>query len=210
MMKAKCRIKYFNIEGVPGGSQERCADFWMYLGGCAALAACDQAICLARNYGFTDLYPYPAEDLKKQDYVDFAMIMKPYIHPRVNGVTRLSIFTKGFGKYLNKKDYEVEFETCSGHEDYGTALEFLKRGLDRNLPIAYLMLRHKDPKFHDLNWHWFSVTGYREAGGRIRIQYHTYGEKLEVDFEDLWKTGMYFRGGMISLKSIKKRLPESE
>ena len=109
MMKAKCRIKYFNIEGVPGGSQEWCADFWMYLGGCAALAACDQAICLARNYGFTDLYPYPAEDLKKQDYVDFAMIMKPYIHPRVNGVTRLSIFTKGFGKYLDKKGYEVEF-----------------------------------------------------------------------------------------------------
>ena len=60
-------IKYFKIEGTPGGSQEWCADFWMYLGGCAALAACDQAICLAKNYGLKDVYPYDIDQMKKKE-----------------------------------------------------------------------------------------------------------------------------------------------
>ena len=48
-MKQEKNIDYFQIEGTPGGNQEWCTDFWMYLGGCGALAACDLSICLARN-----------------------------------------------------------------------------------------------------------------------------------------------------------------
>ena len=40
-MKQEKNIDYFQIEGTPGGNQEWCTDFWMYLGGCGALAACD-------------------------------------------------------------------------------------------------------------------------------------------------------------------------
>ena len=47
-------IDYFNIEGTPGGNQDWCTDFWMYLGGCAALAACDLSICLSKNLGLAD------------------------------------------------------------------------------------------------------------------------------------------------------------
>ena len=50
-MKQEKNIDYFQIEGTPGGNQEWCTDFWMYPGGCGALAACDLSICLARNYG---------------------------------------------------------------------------------------------------------------------------------------------------------------
>ncbi len=56
-MKQEKNIDYFQIEGTPGGNQEWCTDFWMYLGGCGALAACDLSICLARNYGLKKCYP---------------------------------------------------------------------------------------------------------------------------------------------------------
>ena len=43
-MKQEKNIDYFQIEGTPGGNQEWSTDFWMNLGGCGALAACDLSI----------------------------------------------------------------------------------------------------------------------------------------------------------------------
>lgn len=72
-MKQEKNIDYFQIEGTPGGNQEWCTDFWMYLGGCGALAACDLSICLARNYGLKKCYPGDALNLTRKEYVDFSM-----------------------------------------------------------------------------------------------------------------------------------------
>ena len=172
-MKREKNIDYFQIEGTPGGNQEWCTDFWMYLGGCGALAACDLSICLARNYGLKKCYPGDAWNLTKKDYVDFSTKMKPYIHPRVGGVTKLSMFTEGCGQYLKDCGYQVEFETLDGDRPYEEAEAFVKNALERNLPVIYLMLRHRDKEFKDLNWHWFSVTGYKiqtEQENKINIR----------------------------------------
>ena len=236
-MNREKNIDYFEIEGTPGGNQEWCTDFWMYLGGCGALAACDLSICLARNYGLTECYPGDAGNLTKKEYVDFSTKMKPYIHPRVGGVTKLSMFTDGCGQYLKDCGYLAEFETLDGDNTYEEAERFVINALERNLPVIYLMLRHRDKEFKDLNWHWFCITGYKikEMGEsqkeqsrqqqcleqqqkedrvdaekdknekeRIYLNYHTYGEKLSVDFKRLWNTGMYKRGGMVALKNIFK------
>ena len=237
-MKQEKNIDYFQIEGTPGGNQEWCTDFWMYLGGCGALAACDLSICLARNYGLKKCYPGDALNLTRKEYVDFSMKMKPYIHPRVGGVTKLSMFTDGCGQYLKDCGYGAEFETLDGDKPYEEAEKFVKKAIERNLPVIYLMLRHRDKEFKDLNWHWFCITGYKtekeevqqrqiknscihtasiqanemnknkikegiNLEERVYLNYHTYGEALSVDFKRLWNTGMYKRGGMVALKSIK-------
>lgn len=237
-MKQEKNIDYFQIEGTPGGNQEWCTDFWMYLGGCGALAACDLSICLARNYGLKKCYPGDALNLTRKEYVDFSMKMKPYIHPRVGGVTKLSMFTDGCGQYLKDCGYRAEFETLDGDKPYEETEKFVKNAIERNLPVIYLMLRHRDKKFKDLNWHWFCITGYKtekeevqqrqiknscihtasiqanemnknkikegiNLEERVYLNYHTYGEALSVDFKRLWNTGMYKRGGMVALKSIK-------
>lgn len=160
-MNREKNIDYFEIEGTPGGNQEWCTDFWMYLGGCGALAACDLSICLARNYGLSECYPADAWNLTKKDYVDFSTKMKPYIHPRVGGVTKLSMFTDGCGQYLKDCGYQAEFETLNGDRTYEEAKEFVENAIERNLPVIYLMLRHRDKELKDLNWHWFCVTGYK-------------------------------------------------
>ncbi len=160
-MKQEKNIDYFQIEGTPGGNQEWCTDFWMYLGGCGALAACDLSICLARNYGLKKCYPGDVLNLTRKEYVDFSMKMKPYIHPRVGGVTKLSMFTDGCGQYLKDCGYRAEFETLDGDKPYEEAEKFVKKAIERNLPVIYLMLRHRDKEFKDLNWHWFCITGYK-------------------------------------------------
>ena len=205
-MKQEKNIDYFQIEGTPGGNQEWCTDFWMYLGGCGALAACDLSICLARNYGLKECYPGDAWNLTKKDYVDFSTKMKPYIHPRVGGVTKLSMFTEGCGQYLKDCGYQVEFETLDGDRPYEEAKAFVKNAIERNLPVIYLMLRHRDKEFKDLNWHWFSVTGYKIENEKVYLNYHTYGEALSVDFKRLWNTGMYKKGGIVAVRGINSNL----
>ena len=168
-------IDYFNIEGTPGGNQDWCTDFWMYLGGCAALAACDLSICLSKNLGLADCCPYDPEHMTRKQYVDFSMVMKPYIHPRMGGVAKLSLFTDGYGKYLNDRGYDVTFDVCPGEKSFEEAEIFVKNALKKNLPVPFLLLRHRDKRFKDLNWHWFMITGYDVKNERSILKYHTYG-----------------------------------
>lgn len=201
--ESSIRIDYFNIEGTPGGNQDWCTDFWMHLGGCAALAACDLSICLSKNLRLTDCCPYDPENMTKKQYVDFSMVMKPYIHPRMGGVAELSLFTDGYGKYLNDRGYDVTFDLCPGEKSFEEAEIFLKNALKKNLPVPFLLLRHRDKSLKDLNWHWFMITGCDVRNERSILKYHTYGEEQEVDFQQLWSTGMYRRGGMAAIKAIR-------
>ncbi len=196
------KIDYFNIEGTPGGNQEWFSDFWMHLGGCGALAACDLCICLARNHGLATCLPFPVEELSRRNYESFGMIMKPYIRPRMGGVTKLSYFTDGLGAYLERHGLDITFSTISGHEDYEKAVSFLVKHIDQNLPVAYLNLSHRDKDLKDLWWHWFSVTGYQKSEEGMKIFYHTYGEENVVDFKKLWETGMLPKGGMATVTLI--------
>lgn len=69
--ESSIRIDYFNIEGTPGGNQDWCTDFWMHLGGCAALAACDLSICLSKNLRLTGCCPYDPENMTKKAVCGF-------------------------------------------------------------------------------------------------------------------------------------------
>ncbi len=198
-------IDYFNIEGTPGGNQDWCTDFWMHLGGCAALAACDLSICLAGNLGLTGCCPYGVENMTKEEYVDFAMVMKPYIPPRTGGVDKLPVFTEGYGRYLHDRGFKAEFDLCPGERPFEEAEDFVKCSLKKNLPVPFLLLRHRDKAFKDLVWHWFMITGYDVRDGRSFLKYHTYGEEQYVDFQRLWSTGMRRRGGMAAIKKIDKK-----
>ncbi|MDO4977789.1 MAG: hypothetical protein Q4E53_11070 [Eubacteriales bacterium] len=196
------KIPYFMIGESQGGNQDWCTDFWMYLGGCGALAACDICICLAQNYGESACCPFPVEEISRKHYVDFSMKMKPYIHPRMGGVSKTSLFTQGYGDFLRKCGYHADFMELSGDKSYEEACEFVKQALKKDLPIAYLMLRHKDKSLKDLNWHWFMITGYKMEGEKMKLFYHTYGQENEVDFATLWNTGMYRKGGMVAIRHI--------
>ena len=203
-MNKKYEIDYYKVDGRPGGNQDWCKDFWMNLGGCAALAAGDMAICLSKNKGMESCCPLDPDHISRDDYNSYAMILKPYIRPRFNGVTRLSIFTYGFRRYLEDRGYEPEYALCPGGNSYEEAEEFVRDRIVNNLPIACLILSHKNPAMKDLNWHWFSLTGYEEKDGRFHVYYHTYGEKVLVDFRELWDTGSCIKGGMIALQDVKK------
>lgn len=67
------------------------------------------------------------------------------------------------------------------------------------------MLRHLNTeKYKDFIWHWFLVVGYEKEKHETWIDVATYGEKVRLNLNDLWKTGCEEKGGIV-IYEIKSR-----
>ena len=154
----KKELKYFEIDGAVGGSQEWFTNVVMYMGGCAAATACDSCIYLAREYGMEGLYPYDVKKLSREDYVRFGQRMKPYIRPRVGGVKELRWYVDGFSRYIADRGRELEehfslkMQEFSGDEGEGEKMTVTAATYGEAVKLP----------FYD-----FWDTGYAEKGGMI-------------------------------------------
>ncbi len=192
----KRELPHFYIGHSYGGNQEWFSDLFMRLGGCAAETACDICIYLDLYQG-TSLYPYDIGNLTKADYVHFGSRMKPFLHPRMSGIDKLSIFAEGFGDYLKSVGGSIRLSTVEGTEIYELAKQALIAQIDSGMPVAFLCLMHRDKRFHDYEWHWFLLNGYDAADDRLQVKAVTYSAYEWLDFEALWNTGYANRGGMV-------------
>ena len=172
----------------------------MRMGGCAAETACEMCIYLDRYKG-TDLYPFDKNNITKAQYARFGNIMKPYLHPRLAGVNRLSIFIDGFKKYLDDNDSSIKLTGVEGSEDTETAKQKIIAQIDSEIPVPFLCLNHSNRRFKEYEWHWFLINGYDDTSGRLKIKAVTYSEYEWLDFEELWNTGRLPKGGFIILNS---------
>lgn len=212
MKMMKRELDYFYIGESFGGNQDWCRDPMMHLGGCAALTACDICIYLARKKGLTHLYPFDAGQVTKKDYLRFSKLMKPYLRPRSRGVNRTGLYTDGFSRYLSDiGDTRIIFDEFDGTVNVSDAWETVKSQIDDEMPVAYLMLQHRDKSLADFVWHWFLLVGYEETGEDVmgpeeqknpmrKVKTATYGEGLWLDFDNLWKTGFDEKGGMVLIE----------
>lgn len=198
----KRMLNYFMIDGKIGGNQDWFRNGMMHIGGCAAATACDCCIYFAKYKKKKELYPFNIEHLSKEDYIQFSMKMRPYLRPRIGGVNKLWMYTKGFRKYLEGAGEQVKLEEFSGNHTAKEAAAFIKEKIDDGMPVPYLMLKHKDKKFTDFVWHWFLCIGYEETVDDFLITVVTYGKKTTFSLKELWNTGYREKGGLIGIKFI--------
>ncbi|MDD3411038.1 MAG: hypothetical protein PHY12_09550 [Eubacteriales bacterium] len=171
----------------------------MNLGGCGAATACDCCIDLDEAFG-THLYPFGREHMTQADYIAFSNRMKPYLHPRANGIDTLELFMEGFNAYLRDAGAtEIALSPLPGSLPYAAAREALIRQIDLGLPVPYLNLLHHNPVFEDYEWHWFVLNGYDQQGETLRAKAATYGRGEWLDFRELWESGHEKKGGMVLL-----------
>lgn len=191
-------LSYFTIEHSYGGNQSWFRDPMMKLGGCGAATACDSCICLGLYKEKEFLYPYNLHRLSKEDYIRFAMKMKPYLRPRMQGINTLELYIEGFTQYLSDFDKgSVTLEAFSIDHSLDRAKEVIRQQIDRKLPIPYLLLRHKSYSMKYLVWHWFLVIGYEEFEDEFFIKIATYGNYNWLSLKELWNTGYSEKGGMV-------------
>ena len=194
-MKNAWSIPYFHIENALGGRQDWFWDPLMHMGGCAAVTLCDLSIYLARYYGRKSLFPTgDPHNLTRRSFLKLGYHIKPYLRPRTRGIDRLEIYLDGAGRYLgDHAAADIHLSGVPGELPADEAFSAITATLDRNLPVPFLLLRHQDPAFDHLTWHWFMLAGWR--GRYVRII--TYGAEQWQPFDRLWDTGHRHVGGAI-------------
>ena len=158
----KKEIDYYLIGGLPGFSQDWFPVGWMRLGGCAAVTACDASIMLARDEGLTALCPCDPSHVTRQSYLDFADVMRPYLHPRWGGIDTLKIYIDGFGQYICDvgADEAISLSGVEGNEPWEKARDAIREQIDRGRVVPFLTLYHQNRKFAEYEWHWYNIAGY--------------------------------------------------
>ena len=148
MTTKKVELPHFTMGKSYGSNQNWMMDPWMHLGGCAALTTCDAFIDFSLYRNRDDLYHF--KDPKKrvmtrQTYSRFAMSVKLYLEPRRTGIKDLETYMEGVRLYLEDTDVtDLYLEGLEGSESYEAARDTIKASIDDEIPVAYLMLKHKD------------------------------------------------------------------
>ncbi len=198
-------LQYFSIDKSYGGNQSWFRDPMMKLGGCGAATACDSCISMGLLHNKTGLYPFDLNQLSKEDYIRFVMEMKPYLRPRVQGINTLKLFIDGFSQYLvDQNESGVRLEAFSGENSLIKAKEAIRQQIGLDLPIPYLLLRHKSQGMKFFVWHWFLIIGYEEFEDDFYVKAVTYGNYHWLSLKELWDTGYKEKGGMVLIKPASK------
>lgn len=195
----KKELDYFYVGRHYGGDQESLPNLIMRMGGCAAVTACDLCVYLTKYMG-ESLCDFDTNNFSKSDYVRLTNIMKPYLHPRMSGVNKTSMFIDGFKKYLADKGSNIKLSSFDGNEKAYKARAFVKAQIDNALPVPVLVLYHQNKLFKDYTWHWFIINGYNEVEGKMLVKVVSYGEWKWFDFDELWNSGYSKKGGLIKLE----------
>lgn len=191
-------LPHFMIGDSYGGNQDWFRSFMMRVGGCGAETACDSSLYFALHKGLGRLYPFDKDDIKRDDYVEFAQFMEKYLWPRMSGIDRPEIFVDGYAKYLEDAGEDrLSMDIFSGAEPYEAAAETIKNQIDAGMPVPSLTLNHADKEYRDYNWHWYLINGYEENDGEMLIKAVTYSGWQWLDLRRLWDTGHIRRGGLI-------------
>lgn len=198
----KVELPHFTMGKSYGSNQNWMMDPWMHLGGCAALTTCDAFIDFSLYRDRDDLYHFKNPEKKvmtRQTYSRFAMSVKLYLEPRRTGIKDLQTYMDGVNLYLEDIDVtDLYLNGLEGSESYETARDTIRTSIDEEIPVAYLMLKHRDKEFDFFQWHWFLVNGYEETADTFKIKAATYGKAHWMDLGRLWDTGYDHKGGIVT------------
>lgn len=191
-------LKYFDIEGCYGGNQKWFYDPIIRFCGCAAIVTCDICIYLNLFKNIKNLYPFNIDCLNKEDFIKFSKIIKKYLHPKINGISTLQLYIDGFKLYLEDiKCNEINIKPFSGVNCVDAAQKIVMSQIDKEIPIPFLLLKHKNKELDEYVWHWFIIAGYKKTYGDLLVKVITYGKYEWISFKELWDNGYEQKGGMI-------------
>jgi len=191
-------LGHFLIGNVYGGNQDWMPDPWMKLGGCAALAAVDSCIVLSKYRHVKKICPIDTQHLTESWYITFANRMKPYLSPRPGGVSRMELYTEGFGRYLKECGCNtLKMDTLPMGRPLSEAEEKVKNQIDRGFLVPMLHLLPKTKAAKEYRWHWFLLNGYRMENDVFQVKAVTYGNFEWIALDDLWNEKDENNGGLI-------------
>ena len=195
----RLELEHFTIDGAYGWNQDWFPGWFMRMGGCAAVTACDSCVYFALRLGRADLIPFDPAQLNRRNYLLLSEKVKPFLHPRMRGIDRLEIYQEGVSDYFRSIGARNPpyVGALHGEEPYERAADALRQQIQNRCPVPFLLLLHSAPEFEFYEWHWFLLTGFDERPGGLMAKAVTYGAARWLDFRKLWDTRKPEKGGMI-------------
>lgn len=196
----KYEVPFVRVDGrYYGGNQEWSPNWLTRLGGCSTVTACEISICMARHGVGEALYPYDPYHVTMSQFLDFLQNVFTFVRPGVCGLTSLEQYAQEFDAYATTRNVRLAAECLHGEEPVADAQHFVQSGLQHGIPLACLVLNHKDRSFKDVEWHWFCVTGWEREADQFRLIVGTYGNRYVLDLNRLWDTGHRQKGGLVRM-----------
>lgn len=190
----RIKLPYFTVENELGFNQEHFSDIMMKLGGCAAVTACDSLIYFKKYFSLDMPCPCAADDISRSDYTAFARKMKPYLRPRLKGISSTEIYVNGVRSYLDSVGCKnLSLSGCDNVSDTAETEKIITSQLEKGYPLPCLTLGNGHRDMKDFVWHWYMVTGYESMGTETYVNAVSYGGERRLRLSHLWQKG----GGLI-------------
>ncbi len=122
-----------------------------------------------------------------------------YVTPGAHGVNKTSMFVDGINKFIleHKLNYKCEELVINKGFDkrpnLDEAIDFIKKGIDCDCPIAFLSLSKGDIKVID-SWHWMTIVSIVDK----IVTFYDNGKKESFDIE-VWLKTSKLGGGFVYL-----------
>lgn len=144
-----------------GGNQdwfeEVSNDSYSALRGCGIIALLNQFASLAMAYPEAQaLLPEAGLPTTKQEFVEWAYTVRPYIWPGNFGLPKGKGIRDGAVKYAQDRGVSLTWKTVFGRPSLQEEIDFIHSGLEHKVPVAQLAWKSY---FEDLTWHWVAITG---------------------------------------------------
>ena len=148
-----------------GCDQEWYSTEWQRLSGCGPTAATNIVLYLSHTH---TAFRLGKGFIRKEGVLSLMEEIWEYVTPTTEGIKTTQIFYEALLIYANSKGFDYEFAYCDVPEDKSQRLElsqvlnFLKKALENNTPIAFLNLCNgKEENLEE--WHWVTIISLEHA-----------------------------------------------
>lgn len=171
-----------------GGNQAWFKDEISKKVGCSIVVAADITCYLSKNRAMKGLYKY--EDVNIDNYILHMEEISKYL--KVNesfGVISTIYFINKIEEFAADKGIELKSSWISLISKYDNIVEFIKRALIKDIPVAMLM--YKNPRLKEYDWHWMTITKIFIIEDKYYIKVATWGECKVFKLEDFYRYSAY-------------------
>lgn len=194
------KLKSINGYTSFGGNQDWYSKNWHQRAGCGPTSAANITSYLAHVDPSKSML-YSQKDLSISSFTKHMDELFNYVTPGSMGVNHIDMFTKGVKAFADNNNTDLTINTLSVERssrksrDINDLIDFTKKGLSSNSPIAFLALsRGKEHRLQ--NWHWITITSVDINEDQVIATASDEGHPRQFNLS-LWYLTTKMHGGLV-------------
>lgn len=174
-----------------GGNQDWFHESWQKRAGCASTSGANLAAYYAqKNPLMKNFYAGDSKHLNQMEYLKLMEEMYRYMKPGPMGFPYVKKFAKQFIRFCKDHGETMQASILSDFDTEIEAFHFVKENIDKDRPIALLILFHRAGEIRENTWHWVTITGYEEelnSHNSSKVIISNYGKLETMDAKVLFE-----------------------